>query len=222
MCLQVRIVWGDVVMNRDFEKRLPSDEALTRLLRSLPRRSVPAQVRSSLRVLASHEQHRAAGKGIAWLDRVRLFSRDLMRPLALPFAGGIFSTIVLFSMSGPTYSTQVSKGFEIPIPLSLRSQATVLSSDRGGQRDPTVLKTAPMLAYGADDVIVDVMVDGQGRMIDYTIVSGDASNNDALRRSIGALLLLTEFHPATTLGRPVAGRVRLWLPASHSSVDVKG
>jgi|HubBroStandDraft_4_1064222.scaffolds.fasta_scaffold450272_1 hypothetical protein len=211
-------------MNRDFEKRLPSDEALTRLLRSLPRRSVPEQVRSSLRVLASHEQHRAAGKGIAWLDRVRLFSRDLMRPLALPFAGGIFSTIVLFSMSGPTYSAQVPKGFEIPIPLSLRSQATVLTSDRGGaaQRDPTVLKTAPMLAYGADDVIVDVMVDGQGHMIDYAIVSGDASNNDALRRSIGALLLLTEFHPATTLGRPVAGRVRLLLPASHSSVDVKG
>jgi hypothetical protein len=209
-------------MNRDFEKRLPSDEALTRLLRSLPRRSVPEQVRSSLRVLASHEQHRAAGNRIAWFDRARLFSRDLMRPLALPLAGGVFSTVVLFSIFGPIYSAQGRNGFDIPVPFSPRSQATVLTSDRGGQRDPTVLKTAPMLAYGADDVIVDVMVDGQGRMIDYTIVSGDASNNDALRRSIGALLLLTEFHPATTLGRPVAGRVRLWLPASHSSVDVKG
>jgi hypothetical protein len=203
-------------MNRDFEKRLPSDEALTRLLRSLPRRSAPAQVRGSLRVLASHEQHRAAGKGIAWLDRARLFARDLMRPLALPFAGGIFSTIVLFSMSGPTYSAQVPNGFDIPIPLSLRSQAPSLTSD------PTVLKTAPMQAYGADDVIVDVTVDGQGRMIDYTIVSGDACKDDAVRRSIGALLLLTEFHPATTLGRPVAGRVRLSLSASHSSIDVKG
>jgi hypothetical protein len=209
-------------MNRDFEKRLPSDEALTRVLRSLPRRSVPAQVRSSLRVIASHEQHRAAGNGIAWFDRAGLFFRDLMRPLALPLAGGIFSTVVLFSIFGPIYSAQGRNGFDIPVPFSPRSQATVLTSDRGGQRDPTVLKTAPMLAYGADDVIVDVMVDGQGRMIDYTIVSGDASNNDALRRSIGALLLLTEFHPATTLGRPVAGRVRLSLSASHSSIDVKG
>jgi hypothetical protein len=209
-------------MNRDFEKRLPSEEALTRLLRSLPRRSAPTEVRGALRVLASHEQHRAAGKGIAWLDRARLFSRDLMRPLALPLAGGIFSTIMLFSVFGPVYSAQVPNGFDIPVPFSPRSQATVLTSDRGGQRDPTVLKTAPMLAYGADDVIVDVMVDGQGHMIDYTIVSGDASNNDALRRSIGALLLLTEFHPATTLGRPVAGRVRLSLSASHSSIDVKG
>ena len=214
-------------MNRDFEKRLPSDEALTRLLRSLPRRSVPAQVRGSLRVLASHELDRAAGKGIAWFDRVRLFSRDLMRPLALPLAGGVFSTIVLFSMFGPIYSAQGRNGFDIPIPPSLRSQATVLSSDRGGQRDPTVLKTAPMLAYGADDVIVDVMVDGQGRMIDYTIVSADASHadaskNDGLRRSIGAVLLLTEFHPATTLGRPVAGKVRLSVSACHSSIDVKG
>jgi hypothetical protein len=79
-----------------------------------------------------------------------------------------------------------------------------------------------MLAYGADDVIVDVMVDGVGRVVDFTIVSGDDSNDDALRHSIGAVLLLTEFHPATTLGRPVAGRVRLSLSASHSYIDVKG
>jgi hypothetical protein len=209
-------------MNRDFEKRLPSDEALTRGLRSLPRRTVPAELRDSLRVLASREQHRAAGGGIAWVDRVRLFSRNLMRPLALPLAGGVFSTIMLFSVFGPVYSARNSSGFDIPVPFSPRSQATVLSSDRGGQRDPTVLKTAPMLAYGADDVIVDVMVDGVGRVVDFTIVSGDDSNDDALRHSIGAVLLLTEFHPATTLGRPVAGRVRLSLSASHSYIDVKG
>jgi hypothetical protein len=203
-------------MNREFKQQVLNDEALTQAMRSLPRRTVPEDLRANLRVLASREQRRAAGTGIGFLDRARLFSKNLMRPLALPFAGGVFSTIVLFSLLGPTSSVHASNGFDIPIPPSRRSLAPSLTSD------PTVLKTAPMLAYGSDDVIVDVTVDGQGHMIDYVIVSGNATMDEALRRSIGALLLLTEFHPATTLGRPHAGTVRLSLSAFHSSIDVKG
>jgi len=208
-------------MNRDFKNRVPNDETLSRVLRSLPKRIPPANLRSQLRGLAAREQRRALGVGadvsIAFRDRARLFAENLMRPLALPFAGGVFSTVLAFSMwLGTGSAVRASNGFDIPIPPSIRSQAAVLTSD------PTILKTAPMHVYGVDDVIVDVTVDGQGRMIDYTIVSGNVAKNEAVRSSVSAVLLLTEFHPATTLGRPVAGRVRLSLSVSHSKIDVKG
>lgn len=208
-------------MNRDFKNRVPNDETLSRALRSLPKRVPPANLRSQLRELAVREQRRvqaaSAGMSIAFQDRARLFAQNLMRPLALPFAGGIFSAVLAFTMwMGTGSAVHASNGFDIPIPPSIRSQAAVLTSD------PTILKTAPMHVYGVDDVIVDVTVDGQGRMIDYTIVSGNVARNEAVRSSVSAVLLLTEFHPATTLGRPVAGRVRLSLSVSHSSIDVKG
>ncbi|HLW76500.1 MAG TPA: hypothetical protein VKS01_05930 [Bryobacteraceae bacterium] len=181
------------------------------------RRKTPsAELRGALRVMASREQRRAAGRGVTWKDRARLVFDDLARPMALPFAGGIFSTVLLFSAIAPFYPVHASNGFDIPIPGSRRSQVSVLSSD------PTVLKTAPILAYSAGDVIVDVAVDNQGHMVDYTIVSGNANKSEALRRDIGAVLLLTEFNPAMTMGQPVSGKVRLSLSASHSSIDVKG
>jgi hypothetical protein len=199
-------------MNRDYKERVLNDrvlndKTLTQMLRGLPGRPVPADLRAKLRVLASREQRRAAGTGIAFADRVRLFSRNLMRPLALPFAGGVFSTILLFSLVGPGYSVQASNAFDVP---------TVLTTEA------SVRKSAPMAAYNTDDVIVDVTVDGQGRMTDYVIVSGNATKDESLRRRIGAVLLLTEFNPATTLGTPVAGSVRLSFSAIHSHIDVKG
>ncbi len=194
----------------------PDDQAVSRALRSLRRKAPSAELRSALRVLASREQRRAAGESFSWKDRARLLFQNLARPLALPFAGGVFSTVLLFSAVAPLYPVHAANGFDIPIPASRRSQVAVLSSD------PTVLKTAPILAYSGGDVIVDVTVDNQGHMIDYAIVSGNADKSDALRRDIGAVLLLTEFNPAMTMGQPVAGKVRLSLSANRSSVDVKG
>jgi hypothetical protein len=80
--------------------------------------------------------------------------------------------------------------------------------------------TAPVSFDDAGDVIVDVGIDGDGRMIDYKIVSGSYPNDEALRRSIAGVLLLTRFTPATSFGQPVEGRLRLSLRSSH--IDVKG
>lgn len=195
-------------MNGDFKNRVPNDEVLSRALRSLPRLAPPANLRMQLRVLASREQRRAAGTGLGFRDRLRLFSENLMRPLALPFAGGVFSTVLLFAMwIGPATPVHASSGFDVP---------TMLSTE------VSIRKSAPMGAYNTDDIVVDVTVDEQGRMIDYMIVSGSALMDETLRRRIGAVLLLTQFNPATTLGTPVSGKMRLSLPAIHSYIDVKG
>jgi hypothetical protein len=192
-------------MRREHDEGLITDEMLSRTLRSLPRRLPPADLTSRLRVVASRERLRTIGLNIAFRDRFRLFVDNLMRPLALPFAGGIFSTVLLFSMCMmPMYSVHASSSSDVPTGL---------------RTDAELLATAP-IAASPEDVIVDVTIDPEGRMIDYKIVSGNVSRDEALRRSIEGTLLLTRFVPATAFGQPVEGRIRLLLWTSY--VDVKG
>ena len=140
------------------------------------------------------------------MDRFRLSFDNLMRPLALPFAGGVFSAVILFSMwVVPSYPVRASSTFDVPL---------------GIQTDASVRRMAPIAATAEMDVVVDVTIDGLGRMVDYSILSGAVPSDAALRRSIEGFLLLTSFTPATAFGQPVEGRLRLTLRSSH--IDVKG
>jgi hypothetical protein len=171
----------------------------------------PASFSTSLRVLASRERQRFLSRRTlaqtfsSWQDRARLFANNLMRPLALPFAGGLFSAAVLFSVLVSTYPLRGNMAFDVPTALST---------------NPLVSRTAPF-GNSSEDVVVDVTVDGNGRMIEYAIVGGpDGIKGAALRRSIENMLLFTEFLPATSFGHPTPGKVRLVL--QNSQIEVKG
>lgn len=192
-------------MIRDPRAALLDDEVLNGMLRGFRHRVPPVELAISLRVLASRELNRR--RSSPWMDRLRLFADNLMRPLALPLAGGVFSTVVLFSMwLIPTYS--MSYANTVDVPTMLTTEAAVKG-------------TGPIGASG-QDVIVDVTVNGEGRMVDYTIVCPRNSlKNAAWRRNLENMLLFTEFTPATSFGLPTAGKMRLSLrPSSH--IDVKG
>jgi hypothetical protein len=75
-------------MTRDRRVALLNDEVLGHVLRSLRPRVPPSGLTTSLRVLASRERQRRLGAD--WPGRLRLFAANLMRPLALPLAGGVF------------------------------------------------------------------------------------------------------------------------------------
>ncbi len=190
-----------------------------RLLHSLPKLSgqpLPPELSVRLRVLASRQcQRQAARRNFAarvqhfrdWAER---FCDEIVWPLALPFTGGLSAAIILFSMCVvPAYP--------------LRQVATsVASADV-----PTMLYTAvavkgtsPFLT-SSDEVVVDVWVDGEGRMFDYAIVAGaSVLANSSLRRRLENMLLFTEFTPATEFGRPMSSKVRLRFGSSR--VDVRG
>lgn len=191
-------------MIRD-HKELLDDETVSRALQSLRRRTPPQGLASSLRVLASRERQRLmGGSGLAFADRFRLLCDNLMRPLAIPLAGGLFSAVALFSMwVVPTYPLRGSSTTDVP--LMWTTQAAVK-------------QTGPVAPAG--NVIVDVTVDDTGRMIDYHIVCGNIADNEVLRRSLESFLIFTVFQPATALGQPVQGKIRLSLQSSQ--IDVKG
>lgn len=182
-------------------------EQLARLraaLQALPVTAPPAQLTTVLRVMASKERERvlARQRGLAFAERFHLWVDNLMRPLALPFAGGLISTMLLFSMLIPTFAFRpVSAAKDIPV---------------GIMTEPTVKASMPFRFDG--DVSVEALIDGQGRMVDYTITKGPA-NDPELRRSIENYLVFTEFTPATMLGSPTFGRI--YISFQRTTIDIK-
>lgn len=204
-------------------KREIGEEHLASMVRRLPLRTSPAGLNTSLRVIASRErQRRIEGRGVrqicaSWLSRTLLSLQDVLRPLALPATGGIFSAVVLFSMwVVPTYPLRAKISTDIPTNLTTEARHDVVCS--------YCFVEAVQASVGAgltDSVLVDIDVDDQGRMVDYQVVSGAAIVADpAARRRLENLLWFTKFAPATTFGMPMAGKTRLLLLPSR--IDVKG
>jgi hypothetical protein len=179
-------------------------------LRSLPLRIPPSDLTVRLRVAASQARTQTANGASGWTrlrDRSQLTLSNLMRPLALPLAGGLCAALVLFSALVPTFTS------------------TFATSKTDAPWDvPTVLTTEPSLKYMAPiafgEAIVDLNIDDQGRIVNYSIVRAPGQT-EQLRRRIENSLLFTEFWPATAFGKPIAGTVRISFHNS-SHVEVKG
>lgn len=182
------------------------NEPVNLILRELPARTPPAGLRTSLRVIASRERQRLLSRQINWRDRLDLLFRNLMRPLALPLAGGVFSTVALFSTCLlPMYPLRGDASSDIP---------TVLTT-------AAAVKQIAPLAGGCGDGVVDVKIDEAGRMVDYKIVSGFSGlTTEQVRRSLDNQLIFTEFTPVTQFGQPMASTLRIYF--RNSEVDVKG
>jgi len=203
----------------DFKSRmiLEDDQELRAALRALPR-ATPAGLTTSLRVIASRERQRRLaarcsrwGRFSHWGDRLSLHAANLMRPLALPLAGGVFSAVVLFGvLLGSTIPVHANTGTDFDdVPTMLTTSASIKG-------------IGPIHTWDDGDVVViDLSLDEQGRMVDYAIVSGAAVLADAaLRRRLENELLFTEFVPATAFGMPTTSR--LYLRMGTSRIEVKG
>lgn len=181
-------------------------------LRSLPVRHAPPTLTTRLLVTASREALRNRTRATwsshvrEWRRDVQLFTDNLMRPLAIPTAGGLCSALLLFSMLAPGLARNVQLSNDVP--TALYTEASV--------------KGRLNVGFENQDVIVEVTVDDQGRAITYEIPPGQPlANNPGIRRAIENNLLFTVFEPARTFGRPTAGKIRVSLRAS-TIVDVKG
>lgn len=180
-------------------------------LRALPARTPPENLNTRLRVMASRERARrqvraSFGKLVShWLEHASLAFQNMMRPLALPFAGGLLSALVLFSMLVPQFPLYEPVSDDVP---------TMLTTEAG-------LKSALSFGLGDSDIVVDVLVDESGRMLDYWVPAGQRWGADPrLRHGIEKTLLCTQFTPATMFGQPASGRLRITL--RRSQMEVKG
>jgi len=166
-------------------------------LRPLP---VPAKLALDLRILSSRELLRNRQTGWErWMGQVRLVIDNMMRPFAVPFAGGLTSASFMFVMMISTLGFLHNPVNDKPTALS--TEASIDNVADFGARSKS-----------SDDTLIEIEVDGQGRMVDYFVPQGQMTSE------IGNLLLFTTFTPATQFLRPTTGKVVIRL----SHIVVKG
>ncbi len=183
------------------------------LLRGLPSHRAPEELRLALRIAASKEsanRRRWAAMPVPFVrlrESFELWKANMMRPLALPFAGGLTAAILVFTMFVHTYPVRAN---------FFNDTAT------------TEIYTAPMAKTLAPfepataDAEIEVTIDELGRIANYAVVGGDESLEEELRRSVERTLLFTEFTPATSFGQAISSKLRITLRRGSSALTVKG
>jgi hypothetical protein len=164
-------------------------------LKGLPVAPVPDRLRTELLVLASRERARWNSMRTlplalrAWSQSIRFSMDNLMRPLALPFAGGVLSALFLFSMLVPTLGFRPSVGADVPIRIYTSA---------------ALLETTPF-GIGNDETVVELYIDDRGQAMDYSVQRGTLSPE--LQADLTKMMFFSRFTPATSFGQPTNGKV---------------
>ena len=175
------------------QRQLQSYVSLKNLLLNVEEPVVPADLALKARVRLSHE------RSFDGLTNLRTRLSNSLKPFALPALLGTCLTCLLFGLllsdliAPPVIaSNNVSN---TPIALYQRVRTT----------DPTLTRFADSGSNLSGPLTVDILVSGQGRMIDYTIISG--SSDPGVDRWLRELLYYAEFTPANLFGQPVNSRI---------------
>ena len=175
-------------------------------LRTLPSKTPPVDLTVRLRILASRElAARRSHVRARWFTSLDLAFQSALRRLAVPFAGGLCAALLLFATLVPTFTLHNKPAIQ-DVPTGLSTGVEVKS-------------VAPM-GFNYGDAVVDLTIDDQGRVVDYSMISEQGPGDEALRRSIENNLLFTVFTPATAFGQPMPGKIRLTFHSSR--IEVRG
>jgi hypothetical protein len=182
------------------------------VLHALPQPRIPVSLEWRLRVTASRAAARRRGVlgGMVqeWFRRSMRLTGEIFRPLAIPAAGGVFSAVILLGTVMTNFSGIVLSHPK-DVPTILSTEASMVSS--------------PPVAGDTEFLILEVLVDEQGRAVDYSIPAAtDPRRLAALKRQIEIALRYAQFKPATQFGQPVMGWVKVTFSSSLSSMDVQG
>ena len=186
--------------------RFESMQYMRASLRSMGRPKLPPALASQLRVMASHERMRQiASRNLStrfahWGALVRLAFDNMMKPVAVPFTGGLLSALVLFSVLVPSLSFPHSHTAEPPL-------AAASSDIQWGDPDGEIVGTSgthawlepgSALIYG-NEVSLTLVIDERGYVRDYYLSGGELTDE------MKSLILLSRFTPATVNGQPTWG-----------------
>jgi hypothetical protein len=199
---------------RECASYLESMEQLRANLRGMGHAPVPARLSGQLRVLVSYERvRRIWGNSLPsplerWATRMRLAFEELMHQLALPFAGGLLSALVLFGALVPALAFPHNYWGDVPMPI-YTDPAPVAAAEQGW------LELMNPVVNDGDDTVVELTIDEHGRVTYYVthgVLTPEMENN---------LVLFSRFTPATLFGQPTWGRVMIsFRPRGH--IVVKG
>jgi hypothetical protein len=172
-------------------------------LRGLAAPPVPAMLEGKLRVLASHERARRlvrrnwAARMAHWRGLAALHLGDLMRPVALPVAGGLVSALLMFAVLMPCMTYAHFSTIEPPSAVFTDPDGQLV----GEGEFPKLERAIGPSQSGK--VVVLLNIDDRGRVTDYTVVQG------VVTPEVENLILFSKFTPAKLFGKPTWGQVRV-------------
>jgi hypothetical protein len=188
-------------------RRLQALESLRAELQRTPAPVIPPYLAEKLHLLAMRERvrqmtHATAARGLTlWATRLQLFGSNLMRPLALPFAGGLLSALVVFSIIFlPSFRAVGPLGLDPAIELATPASGTVVGIP--GETPGTILRGP---ALSCDETIVELTIDGTGNVRNWNMIRGHMTDD------VKNMIVYSQFIPATYFGRPVESKVQVAL-----------
>ncbi len=176
------------------------------LISSIGPAKAPANLGLRLRVALSQQSANTVEQKFArgWVRWQNTF-----RPLVWQITAGFASTVALTGAAALLIGM-----FASPEPLLARDEPLGMATSPRFLY--TSLEPAGAVGDGETPVIVQAFVNGEGRVYDYNIVSGNADQKT--RAQVEDTLLFSVFAPAQVFGKPVPGTVVL----SFSGVSVPG
>jgi anti-sigma factor RsiW len=172
-------------------------------LREVAPKDPPVDLTYRLRVIASHERARMIA-GSNWWSSIRFRLNQILRPLAVPAVGGIFASLLAFAILVPNFTVHANTTNDVQV----------------GLYTPVSIVNPSPFAFN-QDVMIEVTVDQNGTVSDYSIAGGKLSKDEM--RDVGNFLLFTSFKAATAFGQPVAGKTLLNIalgPQSGTRINV--
>jgi hypothetical protein len=188
----------------EYEER-ESAESLGALMRHLADVQPPARLGTRIRLAVSRESSPPC-----WA-RWRIHLDNLMRPLAVPAAGGVLAAVMSFiTLMGSVGITP--RMFAEDVPLAFFDKAFVANPEMSMPTPFSVTEETLVLAF----------IDGEGSVYDFRVISNDGKRPNAkLTKQLASALVTTRFEPAMNFGRPVPGTMLITLrPADR--VEVHG
>jgi hypothetical protein len=137
--------------------------------------------------------------------------QNIADAFVLPATAGLVTAVIFFG---------VLIGFmAMPMQLSAAPDEvpTLLYTPPRLQALPSGLGLQSESAANLEPVVVETLVDANGRVQDYRIISGPADAR-GLEPLLNNIMIFTTFQPATTFGVPTSGRAVL----SFAKINVRG
>ena len=208
---------------RTCSAHLKAMEALRANLRSLPQPPVPELLAIQLRVLASRERVRQLARSSFsarvryWADRAQFAFDNLMRPVALPVAGGLLFALLLFGMLVPRLSFVYNVGGDTPLSIASDPDGKVVDLDGiraqhlyDSFRDLPRLEPVSADTSG-DETVVELTIDNRGLVADYSVRQGE------LTPDISNIIMFSKFTPAMFFYQPAWGKLLVTVRRRHSA-----
>jgi anti-sigma factor RsiW len=173
------------------------------MVAALGRRPAPPDLAFRIRLALGREMQSTP---VRRFETFAIHLQNALQGLMVPATAGVLSTLLLFAVFLGFFAmpAQVEASSDIPTSIYI----------------PPTLNASPVdvgLGQINGSVVVETLVDENGRVEDYRILS-PTSDAQKLVPELNNVMIFTTFQPAMQFGHPVPSRVVL----SFSNVSVKG